>query len=149
MDDLTTADTFKVVFTKLAVVHAVVADVWALGPLSRLSEPHKFPLRQQVRPACTLQLFNGCWQLISLFLRCLLITMCVPPPAYQGTCIWTRSQHVLRNVNCFRLRAHTLKVEIQRLGIHRMLCCVIAVLVMRFKMRHMPFWCAETQMSVL
>eukprot|EP00983_Pelagomonas_calceolata_P060038 1146200-Pelagomonas_calceolata.AAC.1 len=48
------------------------------------------------------------------------------------------SQHVVRIVSRFRPRAHTLKVETAARDT-RTLFCVIAVLVMRFKMRLMPF----------
>jgi hypothetical protein len=49
------------------------------------------------------------------------------------------AQHVLQNVSRFRLRAHTLKVETQHLGIIKALLCVTVVLVRRPKMKRMPF----------
>ena len=56
-------------------------------------------------------------------------------------------QHVMRKVSRFRLRAHTLKVETAACDTRN--SYVIDVLVIRFKMKLMPFKCPETQVFVL
>eukprot|EP00983_Pelagomonas_calceolata_P030144 944689-Pelagomonas_calceolata.AAC.1 len=70
------------------------------------------------------------------------------PAGFPRRMLLDLSQHVIRNAGRSSLRAHTLRWR-QRLGILGTLFCVMAVFVMRFKMKLMPFWYAGMQMFVL